>query len=1024
MMNFTRRNTTCHTAKAPWRRFPMRIPTAALAALAALAAMGCEPEPDPGLYPAVLPGQVVGPAVVFDPLRQPDPEIPFPNDSAIRIDENGFSRLNVSEEAHTQYERRFRDHLNEIPGFSGITPITVSFDGPLDLRTLTDDTVFVVNVQEGSKRFGERLPIDLGRGWFPPDINPTSYVPHDPYAAHTNMTLPPDNLADMDGDGTPETPVYHYEMSTNTLDIRPLVPLEAGAQYAVVLTRGIEGWNKDGVKGSIRSPFATVNHDGQTAALRRALPSLAEAGVEVEDIAFAWTLTTGDLAKTFRTLREGLYGRGPFAWLNERFPAAISQVYDLGITHDGDDSHPNPQYQFERVERDHRFVLQSDFLNAVLVLIQAWQPGVGVSFGNVDYVVFGEMITPNFRATEDEVWDVDIDRGTATVEPEKVPWMLTVPRSTTNHKPPFPVVVHAHATATSRIESLLIADKMAQAGIAVFTIDAVGHGPILTDPKKLLLDALGGGGEIEAAEALVVTLVQSLIAPLLFTDAEERLPAGISLNDALDVMLENGFMQQLALLGRAVDDNGDCEKKAAEGYYTPDAFRLRDAMRQTTFDYIVAVRMLRALDPQNVPPAIADPRNASDEELRPNLLAGDFNADGVLDVGGPNVPYFMSGVSLGGIHTALVTPLEEYIVAAAPVVAGAGLADIFIRTKLREYVTPIMHLASGPVVVGCPQPDGTVAVSFNNDSDNCQITERSSWKGDDGACLDRPEIQSIVHASLPQVPGARIRVTHLPSGTMHEETALPTGAFAVPIESDKGDPLLIEVLWATGSPVATAEVVSPYEGVGKQRNTPDFRRLVQRVANVLEGSDAITVADRMFRDPLPGSVPKNVLLMLASGDRTVNFASGVALARAIGLFGEGDPAAPNASYRAWTETAIAARGLVDSEVPPPVLDPSNPEGGPGLCQTVRSGESEKGISALCIADVKGHHEYIAQAKDTDGFPALEGYDGTYTEYHLNMMINFFHSLGTVVTQDPCWSDWKCVKDRSLDAAWDAPLGPR
>ena len=1001
--------------------------TAVLLAMAgamtmAMALGACEPDETPGLYPALLPGQVAGPMVVFDPLRLPDPEVPFPNDLATRVGIDGRSSLNVSEEASTAYERRFRKHLNEIPGFSGMTPISVSFDGPIELRTVTDQTVYVVNVQPGSKRFGERLPLDLGRGWFPHDILPTSYFPLDLFSQATDMLLPPGNDADLNGDGVPETPVYHYDNATNTLDIRPLVPMEANARYAVVLTRGIKGWTQDGRLAPIRSPFEAINHDSQTEDLRRALPSLTEAGVDVKDIAFAWTLTTGDLAKTFRTLRDGLYGKGPFAWLATQFPAAIHDVYDLDIEHDGNASHPDPEYQYPVVPTDSRFILQGAFLTSVMKLIGAFQPGIDVTYDYVDYAVFGDMITPSFRATPDNVWDVDLDAGTATVAPEAVPWMLTVPKTTEHHKPPFPVVIHAHATATSRIEALVLAHKLAQAGIATFAIDAVGHGPILTEPKKMLLSALGGGGGGAAAESLVAGLVRALLGPMLFTDWETRIPADMSLDDMMDIMLANGFMQQLAVKGRAVDDDGDCEIRGGEAYYTPDPFRLRDAMRQTTLDYMVAVRMLHSLTQAAVPPAVKDPSKASAEELMPSLLAGDFNADGVLDVGGADVPYFMTGVSLGGIHTALTAPLEEYIVAATPVVAGAGIADIFVRTKLHDVITPLMHLASGPMVVGCPQPNGRVAVSFNDDSDDCRQTEHTTYKGEDGTCLSEPEVRSVVQA-MPHVPkGSRVVVTHVASGEQAETEAGEAGAFTVAIAADKGDAITLEVFAKSGAPIAKADLVSPYEGVAKPRNTPEFRQLVQRVANVLEGSDAITVADRVLRDPLPGYPATNVLLLLATGDRTVNFAAGVALARAMGLYGEGDLTAKDAAYRAWTEEAIANKVLVESDVTPPVLDESMPSGGPGLCSKVPTTKAGKGVSALCLADVKGHHEYIAQAKDSDAFPAMEGYDGTYTEYHVNMIVSYLHSLGTQVNEDPCWADWKCVKDKGLDKEWESAVG--
>ncbi len=1000
------------------RTFAMTALAASALALTTLA--GCEPDGPRGLHPALVPGQPVGPSVVFDPTRKPDPEIPFPNDLATRIGEDGATTLNVSLDGATEYERWFRRHLGEVPSFSGMTPISVAFDGPLDLSTVNDETVFVVNVEPGSPRFGERLALDLGRGWFPHQAVPHAYLPNDPLAGFDSFVLPPGNQVDSDEDGWPDQWVYHYEVATHTLDIRPLLPMEAGARYAVVLTRGIQGWNADGGKGSIRSPFPFVNHEAQTEDLRRALPALAEAGVEVEDIAFAWTLKTGDLAATFRALRDGLYGEGKFAWLAEQFPPGIAEVYDLSVEHDGDASHPDPSYQYPFVARDHRFILQGPYIGSVMNLIGSLEGGFTASFDHVDYAVFGEMDTPDFRATPDKVWDLDLKTGRATVGAERVPFLLTVPKTTEHHKPPFPVVIHAHATATSRIEGLLLADKMAAAGIALFSIDAVGHGPVLTDVKKLLLDYSGG------ETSLVTALVTGLLGPLVYPDHDTRFSPDMTLDEAIDVLNANGFMQQLTVKGRAIDFDGDCYREGGEAYYTPDAFQMRDAMRQTTLDYMVGVRMLRSLRPDAVPPAIADVRKATADQLRPNLLAGDFNADGVLDVGGPDVPMFMMGVSLGGIHTSLTAPLEPHIQAAAPIVAGAGLADIFIRTKLHGVVTPIMHQALGPVIVACPQADGTAHLSWNDDSDECKKSEVTTWVGEDGQCLSLPEQRSIVQATVTLPPGARVRATNLGSGEVREGTADGAGRLALPIPADFADEVMVEVLAPDGRVAAQADLVSPYQGLAKTRNTPEFRRAVQRVANVLEGADAITVADRVLRAPLPGYPATNTLLTLAAGDQTVNFAAGMALARAMGLFGPGDDEGPEAPWRPYTEEIIALGGLTNPQVAPPTLDPGRPEGGPGMCKVVATVAGQPARSGLCIADVRGHHEYIASAKGSDAFGEFEvdgkTYEGTYTEYHQNLITAYFHSLARAVPQDPCWASAACVADRDLMKAWRQPVG--
>ena len=68
------------------------------------------------------------------------PEIPLPNDSATRLDASSATgrRLNISEEASTELERRSRRQFNRLDGFGTYAPITVSFDAPLELTNIIE----------------------------------------------------------------------------------------------------------------------------------------------------------------------------------------------------------------------------------------------------------------------------------------------------------------------------------------------------------------------------------------------------------------------------------------------------------------------------------------------------------------------------------------------------------------------------------------------------------------------------------------------------------------------------------------------------------------------------------------------------------------------------------------------------------------------------------------------------------------------------------------------------------------------
>ena len=375
-----------------------------------------------------------------------------------------------------------------------------------------------------------------------------------------------------------------------------------------------------------------------------------------------------------------------------------------------------------------------------------------------------------------------------------------------------------------------------------------------------------------------------------------------------------------------------------------------------------------------------------------------------------------------------------------------------------------MQKIGGVMVVGCPMGaddhgNNHARLSLNNDSDNCNRATFSTFRdwNHGGECVDTAVDVSasypvqldggdIAHRGEILAPiGATVRVQDLTAGTQAQTTVAKDGGFAVAIASDIGDVLAVDVIGQSGNVVSHARMITPFEGLARTRNTPDFRRFVQLAANVLEGADAITVADRVLLDPSAGRQPEwpvtNMLMMLSVGDSTVVFAQGLALARSIGLFGR-DPdyakAVANpfaaqvdfaAPYRVWTEQVIALGILVSKDVPPPLLNPARPEGGKGtgLCSIVPSqitaaGPLGKALSALCLADVHGHHEYIATVDKNDSFPHVDGYKGTYTQYHRNLIASYFHSLATKVSEDPCWGDVQCVTDRKLRDEWDLPLG--
>ena len=239
----------------------MKLPTTRIAlALVVLTASSGDPPEGLGHTPGGS-----GPRVLWDADREPDAEVPFPNNSATVLDPASPTgrRLNLSLDSPLHAERHLRERLNRLDGFSLFGAITVSFDSPLDLATVTDASVLLVNVTPGSPDLGKTVPLDLGRGAYPSTMRPRALFPYDPGATLPDLLFPLDN--DVGG-----RRVEHWEVATNTLILRPLFPLRPRSTYAVVLTRGVKGL--DGAV--VQSPFAGINPAAQTESLRPALTAV------------------------------------------------------------------------------------------------------------------------------------------------------------------------------------------------------------------------------------------------------------------------------------------------------------------------------------------------------------------------------------------------------------------------------------------------------------------------------------------------------------------------------------------------------------------------------------------------------------------------------------------------------------------------------------------------------------------------------------------------------------------------------
>ncbi len=968
-----------------------------------------------------------GPTIVVDWDADPLPELPFPNDLATRVDPGSPTglRLNFSADAPTELERTAREKVNELSGFGLYSPITVRFDAPLDLDRIAarhaddgdtaDDLVLVVDVTLGSPTFGQIAPLDVGAGRFPLDLFETdNYFLNDPRSESPTLLFETveedlngngllDPGEDTDGDGTLDHPnVYPeggdprsdlltwYERETDTLIVRPAVPLREETTYAVLLTEELVG--TDGAP--VRSPWEWVNHTRQTDALEPILEMLPGFGHELDDLAFAWTFTTGRVTGDLVDVRRGLHGEGPFARLATEYPAGLSEAVQVREV-EGENNYRLPAARIVGILDAGGFfpAEAADLLTEGYAFADAF---VGASF-----------TTPNLltdrddggRDDTDEWWQIDAMTGEMSHAPAEVAMTCLLPKADAEHQPPFPVTIYGHGYKSDRSELLLFGWTMNRVGIATCAFELPGHGVYFKPEDREIFGSL-----LEAAG----------LYP---------------------------FLQHLED-GRARDVNNDGEPDSGADQWIADSFHTRDMVRQAVVDTAQAVRALKACGTASS--GLDIDGDGQDE------VTCDWDADGVADIGGPGVPIHLMGGSLGGIIAGISAAVEPDLDAVAAVVPGGGLMDVGWRSALPGVIEAVAGRVMSPMVVGLPGEAGFQIVQNVNSG---------------------TKMRQVHVATLPEAPtGGSFRVENLSNGEVREVPIPADGRFRIGIPSDALDPYEKRV--ATGMPDRGPELGQVYEvtnneglgdrwritltdesgtetvletfeqdvvhegvtmragsplvaasdGLGHVRGTPRLRRVVNVLSLVTEPGDPIAYAPHYFDEPFEelGGRPANILLVPMPGDPVVPTATGIALARAAGLF---DMHAIDPRYGTSVD-----RFLIDHEVVHGVEEDgpyTNPEGEPVLFDADDLDQGLDGFGApseaplrlervtesgtsglrLPMTNPRGMHGYELPDAETE-------FD--MTTFSIMQVVAYAQSLGQEINDDLCLEDMSCASFRTED----------
>ena len=431
----------------------MKAPSAHLLGVLALALASCVVDTAPDGLRATPEGP--GARVVYDLMRRPLAEIPLPNDAATFADPTSRTgrRVNVSLVAPTSMERVARTGLSELEGWGTYAPIWASFEKSpladerlpaLDLDQirrrmprgnfeLSDDPVYVVNLKTGVP-----MILDMGSGALRMSLrDPGLYWANDPHAKESNLVFETREEGagltqrdyrpelDTDFDGVLDHPNTYgkegidgydnlltwYERESDSLILRPLLPLEEATEYAVVFTDRLLG--SDG--RPVLSPFAFVHHAQQRNGAARVRDILSDparanyygdvAGTGLDHVAYLWTFTTQPVHQDLRLLRDGLYGVGPFARFKDEFPAKMKLLPAAG-TGPADEEQPAGWQSDPKcaVQAKHPLLLNlgdPKILKEFGALLAQFQGGgdrdkkaLVESFSNISHIAIGEFESP------------------------------------------------------------------------------------------------------------------------------------------------------------------------------------------------------------------------------------------------------------------------------------------------------------------------------------------------------------------------------------------------------------------------------------------------------------------------------------------------------------------------------------------------------------------------------------------------------------------------------------------------------
>jgi len=315
--------------------------------------------------------------------------------------------------------------INTLDGFNLQTRVSIPFSGPIDVTTVTNDTVFLVNL-------GSTLPSGHSSG----------------EVVGINQIV--------------------WDLETHTLHVESDELLGQHTRYALLVTSGLRDLEGNPVEAS--EAFAKFRKNlnfGQTKdpvlkAYRKALiegvAAAAKVGVPPADIVAASVFTTQSTTAVLEKIR---------AQLKTAIPEPADFLLGPGGT----------RTVFARSEVDSILSNQQVGVNPpTFSAIQVFLGALPVD-GSVGTLAFGKYRSPDYETPEKFIPPIGTRSGVPIVQGEnEIFFNLCLPSGPT---PPegWPVVIFGHGGMGSKeSRTFLVAGSLAARGLATIAINMVGHG--------------------------------------------------------------------------------------------------------------------------------------------------------------------------------------------------------------------------------------------------------------------------------------------------------------------------------------------------------------------------------------------------------------------------------------------------------------------------------------------------------------------------------------------------------------------